>query len=102
MSREHQPTQVIFQDAEHARSWLMERLDRLAAGGDFDIPRPGALTAAFDGIDAPAALMTSYTFPLASPKPVIAAINGPCVGVGVLIAARDAWQAPRLAAAVLF
>jgi enoyl-CoA hydratase/carnithine racemase len=65
----------------------MERLDRLAAGGDFDIPRPGALTAAFDGIDAPAALMTSYTFPLASPKPVIAAINGPCVGVGVLIAA---------------
>lgn len=29
MSRDSQGTQVIFRDAEHARSWLMERLDRL-------------------------------------------------------------------------
>lgn len=29
MNREHASTTVVFHDAEHARSWLMERLDRL-------------------------------------------------------------------------
>lgn len=67
----------------------MDRLDHLAAnrGRDYDIPRPGQVVPAFAGIDAPAELLTTYTFPLAMPKPVIAAVNGPCVGVGMVLAA---------------
>jgi len=69
----------------------MARLDQLVAsrGAAFDIPRPGAPVAALAGIDAPPETLVTYTLPLASPKPVIAAINGACVGVGLLLAAAS-------------
>jgi enoyl-CoA hydratase/carnithine racemase len=57
-------------------------------GASYDIPRPGSQpVVAFAGIDAPPELLTTYTFPLAMNKPVIAAVNGPCVGVGFVLAA---------------
>jgi len=36
--------------------------------------------------DAPPQLRTRYTIPLAIPKPVIAAVNGPCAGAGLSLA----------------
>ena len=67
----------------------LSRLSRFAAsrGADFDLPRPGIVPPVFQGLDAPAELLTTYTFPLAMPKPVIAAVRGPCVGVGFVLAA---------------
>lgn len=64
----------------------MSRLDRLADGGSYDIPRPGVVAPAFASVDAPAETLTTYSFPLAMRKPVIAAINGPCIGVGMVMA----------------
>lgn len=67
----------------------MARLNRFAAskGADFDLPRPGLPAPEFDGLDAPRDLLTTYTAPLAFPKPVIAAVNGPALGVGFVLAA---------------
>lgn len=56
-------------------------------GRDYHMPPPGEVAPLFAGIDGPAEAMNAYTFPLAMPKPVIAAINGPCVGVGLVLAA---------------
>jgi enoyl-CoA hydratase/carnithine racemase len=66
----------------------MDRLARLAEGGAdaFDIPRPGDVPFAFADLDAPPALLSTYTMPMALPKPVIGAINGPCIGASMVLA----------------
>lgn len=67
----------------------MKRLDRLieGRGANYDLPRPGIVPEGLKAIDAPPELLHAYTFPLALSKPVIAAINGPCVGAAFVIAA---------------
>ena len=67
----------------------LARLDRIAdsRGESFDIPRPGTPVPGLAGLDAPPETLVTYTLPLASPKPVIGAINGACVGVGLVLAA---------------
>jgi enoyl-CoA hydratase/carnithine racemase len=67
----------------------LSRLDRLVAtrGAAYDLPRPGATPAAYAGLGLDPDLAQTYTFPLATPKPVIGAINGACVGVGLVLAA---------------
>jgi len=67
----------------------LTRLERLVAEGaaGYGIPRPGEVAPIFAGLDAPAEYLTTYTFPLALKKPVIAAVNGACVGVGMVLAA---------------
>jgi enoyl-CoA hydratase/carnithine racemase len=67
----------------------LTRLDRLAEGRgtNYDVPRPGTLSTAYAGLGLSADTASTYTFPLAMPKPVIGAINGPCVGVGFVLAA---------------
>ena len=66
----------------------MTRLDRLiqGRGSNYDQPRPGTVPDALKDIDAPADMLGVYTFPLALSKPVIAAVNGPCVGAAFVIA----------------
>lgn len=65
------------------------RLERLVREGPagYAIPRPGEIAEIFAGLGAPADMMNTYTFPMALPKPVIAAVQGPCVGVGMVLAA---------------
>ncbi|MDB5714596.1 MAG: enoyl-CoA hydratase [Sphingomonadales bacterium] len=67
----------------------LTRLDRLAEGRgtNYELPKPGTLSAAYAGLGLHPDLASTYTFPLAMPKPVIGAINGPCVGVGFVLAA---------------
>jgi enoyl-CoA hydratase/carnithine racemase len=67
----------------------LTRLDAIAdsRGASFDIPRPGTPVPALAGLGAPPETLVTYTLPLASPKPVIGAINGACVGVGLVLAA---------------
>ncbi|MCK9541900.1 MAG: enoyl-CoA hydratase-related protein [Novosphingobium sp.] len=67
----------------------LARLDHIAdsRGATFDIPRPGNPVPALAGLDAPPETLVSYTLPLASPKPVIGAIHGACVGIGLVLAA---------------
>ncbi len=67
----------------------LTRLDRLEASGGagYELPRPGVVSPAYQGLGLDPDLAATYTFPLATPKPVIAAINGPCVGVAFAIAA---------------
>lgn len=67
----------------------LARLDAIAdsSGDSFDIPRPGDPVPALAPIDAPAEMLVTYTLPLASPKPVIGAINGAAVGAGMVLAA---------------
>lgn len=67
----------------------MERLDMLIGtrGKNFDIPRPGERPLpVFDGVDAPPELLNTYLFPMAMKKPVIAAVQGPCVGIALALA----------------
>ena len=66
----------------------MDKLTRLVEkrGKTYDIPRPGNPVPALRALDAEPATLVSYTLPLAMKKPVIAAINGPCVGVGLVMA----------------
>ncbi|MDO7842303.1 enoyl-CoA hydratase-related protein [Sphingomonas immobilis] len=66
----------------------LTRLDRFAAsrGSDFDLPAPGVAGAAYRGLGLDPDLATTYTFPLATPKPVIGAINGACIGIAFAIA----------------
>lgn len=56
-------------------------------GANYHIPRPGTPVAAFASVAADPALLTTYTFPLAMGKPMIAAVNGPAVGIGFVMAA---------------
>lgn len=67
----------------------MSRLDRLVAtrGAGYELPKPGTVTAIYDGLGLDPDLAQTYTFPLATPKPVIGAINGACIGVGLVLAA---------------
>jgi enoyl-CoA hydratase/carnithine racemase len=67
----------------------LARLDAIAdsRGESFDIPCPGTPVPGLAGVDAPPETLVTYTLPLASPKPVIGAINGACVGVGLVLAA---------------
>lgn len=51
-----------------------------AAGGNGSPPAPGAETAGHGTDDRP------VRYPLSIPKPVIAAINGPCAGIGLVFA----------------
>jgi enoyl-CoA hydratase/carnithine racemase len=66
----------------------MSRLDRLIAQGsvDYDIPRPGAASPAYRDLAGDPAALNTYSFPRALAKPVIAAVNGPCIGVAMVIA----------------
>lgn len=67
----------------------MTRLDRLieGRGSNYELPRPGIVSDRLKPIDAPAEMLGTYTFPMALSKPVIAAINGPCVGAAFVMAA---------------
>ena len=67
----------------------LDLLDGLAEarGSNYFIPPPGTVVPAFEGLDGLREAMTTYTFPLAMPKPVIAAVNGPSVGIGFVLAA---------------
>ena len=67
----------------------LSRLDRLAAsrGAEYDMPMPGTPCASYAELGLDPDLAQTYTFPLATPKPVIGAINGACVGVGLVLAA---------------
>jgi len=69
----------------------MARLDRLvdSRGASFEVPRPGTPIPALADIHAPPETLATYTLPLASPKPVIAAVNGPCIGIGLVLAAAS-------------
>lgn len=67
----------------------LSRLDRLVAtrGAGYELPRPGTLAPAYQALGLDPDLAQTYTFALATPKPVIGAINGACVGVGLVLAA---------------
>jgi enoyl-CoA hydratase/carnithine racemase len=50
-------------------------------------PRPDAPRPAYDALsDAPPEVRSRFILPLAIPKPVIAAVNGACAGVGLCLA----------------
>lgn len=67
----------------------LSRLDRLAAsrGRGYELPRPGTPGDAYAGLGLDPDLAATYTFPLATPKPVIGVINGACIGIAFVIAA---------------
>ena len=67
----------------------MGRLRRLIEGGSkgYDLPRPGIIPPGLSALPGPPETVTHYSFPMAMSKPVIAAINGPVVGAGFVLAA---------------
>ncbi len=68
----------------------MERLERFAEskGATAHVPRPGEATGAYRELvgSAPQELLSRYCAPQAVPQPVIAAVNGPCAGIGLALA----------------
>lgn len=66
----------------------MERLAGLAADGPVGLSSraPDDPDPIFDQIDAPDYLRSRYLAPAALPQPVIAAIDGPCAGIGLSMA----------------
>ncbi|MGH9084672.1 MAG: enoyl-CoA hydratase [Acidimicrobiales bacterium] len=63
----------------------MNNLSSITEGGRFDDDRP-ELPPAPEGAERPPDLDGEYTYLLACPKPIIAAINGACAGMAVPIA----------------
>lgn len=62
----------------------MDRLEKVKSDGE---PLSESGSDAFEAFaDAPPQFRTRYTIPLAIPKPVIAAVNGPCAGAGLMLA----------------
>lgn len=60
---------------------------KLVEGGHRMAPPPGSPNPVFDRIArAPLELRTRYAAPACLPQPVIAAVNGPCAGVGLALA----------------
>jgi enoyl-CoA hydratase/carnithine racemase len=68
----------------------MERLARFSEskGTSAHVPQPGEATGAYRDLvgSAPQELLTRYCAPQAVPQPVIAAVNGPCAGIGLALA----------------
>jgi enoyl-CoA hydratase/carnithine racemase len=68
----------------------MERLVSFSEskGGAAHVPQPGEAQGAYRALigHAPQELLTRYCAPQALPQPVIAAVNGPCAGIGLAIA----------------
>ena len=65
-----------------------DRLEEVRKGGDEGLTthHPSEGDPVFSNFDAPPQFRTRYTIPLAIPKPVIAAVNGPCAGAGLVLA----------------
>lgn len=68
----------------------MERLVSFAEskGTAARVPEPGEAQGSYKALvgQAPPELLTRYCAPQAMPQPVIAAVNGPCAGVGLALA----------------
>jgi len=68
----------------------MERLVSFSEskGGAARVPQPGEAQGAYKALVglAPPELLTRYCAPQALPQPVIAAVNGPCAGIGLALA----------------
>jgi enoyl-CoA hydratase/carnithine racemase len=68
----------------------MERLVRFSEskGSTVHLPQRGEATGAYRALvgSAPQELLTRYCSPQALPQPVIAAVNGPCAGIGLALA----------------
>lgn len=62
----------------------MDRLEKVTTGAE---PLWESGAGAFDCFaEAPPQFRTRYTVPLAIPKPMVAAVNGPCAGAGLMLA----------------
>ncbi|MDB5430151.1 MAG: enoyl-CoA hydratase/isomerase [Caulobacter sp.] len=67
----------------------LERLDELAEtkGAALNAPLPGQSDPIYDVFtDAPVEIRARYLSPMACPQPVIAAVNGACAGLGLVLA----------------
>jgi enoyl-CoA hydratase/carnithine racemase len=65
----------------------MSELKQTTKAGGSSFPRPEEPASIFDAFaDAPAELRARYVLPLAMSKPVIAAVNGACAGIGLALA----------------
>jgi enoyl-CoA hydratase/carnithine racemase len=69
----------------------MERLASFSdsKGSAANVPQPGEAQGAYRALigSAPQELLTRYCAPQVLPQPVVAAVNGPCAGIGLAIAA---------------